>query len=341
VDHPDSVEVFVDERFVPPAPVELRLFKVAHPRVPLSATDERGIDVLPALRARDDQYVSNLTPVQYQGLVEPHDLIMDLGDNAGDPGTFLFLRGWIFPTDASINVAVSQQSALKVMMPSLEVRDARGRWTTAMANIGFPSGKNKTVVVDLAGTFPTSDHHVRIRTNLQIYWDQAFVSSDVTTAPVRVSELKPLSADLHFRGYSRTYRKGGRYGPFWFDYNDVSREHPWRPITGAFTRYGDVLPLLRSADDMYVIMAPGDETTLQFDAASATSLPPGWKRDFLLYTDGWIKDADMNTAFGNTVGPLPFHAIQQYPYAAGESYPTDAAHERYLREYNTRMSRRR
>jgi tetratricopeptide (TPR) repeat protein len=341
VDHPDSVEVFVDERFVPPAPVELRLFKVAHPRVPLSATDERGIDVLPALRARDDHYVSNLTPVQYQGLVEPHDLIMDLGDNAGDPGTFLFLRGWIFPTDASINVAVSQQPALKVMMPSLEVRDLHGRWTTAMANIGFPSGKNKTVVIDLAGRFPTSDHHVRIRTNLQIYWDQAFVSSDVTTAPVRVSELKPLSADLHFRGYSRTYRKGGRYGPFWFDYNDVSREHPWRPITGAFTRYGDVLPLLRSADDMYVIMAPGDETTLQFDAASATSLPPGWKRDFLLYTDGWIKDADMNTAFGNTVGPLPFHAIKQYPYAAGESYPTDAAHERYLREYNTRMSRRR
>ena len=341
VDHPDSVEVFVDERFVPPAPVELSLFKVVRPLAPRSATDERGNDVLPALRERDDVYVSNLTPDRYQGLVEPHDVVLDLGEDAGRPGTFLFLRGWIYPTDASINVALSQQSDLKVMMPSLEVRDARGRWTTAIANIGFPSGKDKTIVVDLAGKFPTTDHRVRIRTNMQIYWDQAFVSQDVSTAPTRLTELPPVSADLHFRGYSRMYRKGGRYGPHWFAYDDVSREHPWRPIEGAFTRYGDVLPLLRKADDMYVVMAPGDEATVQFDAASAKALPPGWRRDFLLYTDGWIKDADMNTAFGNTAEPLPFHAIERYPYAHGESYPTDSAHQRYLREYNTRIFRRR
>ena len=74
-------------------------------------------------------------------------------------------------------------------------------------------------------------------------------------------------------------------------------------------------------------------------AASATSVPPGWKRDFLLYTVGWIKDADMNTAFGNTVEPLPFHAIKEYPYAVGESYPTDSARQKYLREYNTRIIR--
>jgi hypothetical protein len=227
------------------------------------------------------------------------------------------------------------------MMPSLEVRDARGRWTTAIANIGFPSGKDKTIVIDLAGKFPTNDHRVRIRTNMQIYWDQAFVSSDVSAAPIRITGLEPLSADLHFRGYSRMHRKGSRYGPHWFAYDDVSREHRWRAIEGAFTRYGDVLPLLRRADDMYVVMAPGDEMTVQFDAASAKTLPPGWTRDFLLYTDGWIKDADMNTAFGNTVEPLPFHAIKQYPYAPGESYPTDSARQQYLREYNTRVVSRR
>jgi hypothetical protein len=88
---------------------------------------------------------------------------------------------------------------------------------------------------------------------------------------------------------------------------------------------------------MYVIMAPGDEMTLKFDAASAGTLPPGWTRDFLLYSDGWIKDSDLNTAFGTTVGPLPFHQIRAYPYASGESYPSDSAHQRYLREYNTRI----
>ena len=341
VDHPDSVQVFVNERFVPPAPATLRLFPVVHPRPPRSAVDGRGNDVLAALRERDDVYVSDLTPLEYQGLVEPHDLVLDLGDDAGRPGTFLFLRGWIYPTDASINVALSQRSDLSVRMPSLEVRDARGRWRTAIPNVGFPSGKDKTIVIDLAGIFPTSDRHVRIRTNMQIYWDHAFVAEEMPATSVRVSEVERAAADLHFRGYSRTYRKGGRYGPHWFDYHDVSRDHPWRPIEGAFTRYGDVLPLLEAPDDMYVIMAPGDEMTVEFDATSAAAPPRGWTRTFLLYTVGWIKDADMNTAFGNTVEPLPFHGNREYPYAADESYPVDAIRERYRRDFNTRVVRRR
>ena len=340
VDHPDSVDVFVDERFVPPGPVELRPYYVTRRQLPLSAVDDRGNDVLDALRATDDRFVSNLTPLQYQGLVETHDLVLDLGPDAGRDSTSLFLRGWIYPTDASINVALSQQTRSKTMMPSLEVRDANGAWKTAIANLSFPSGKDKTLIVDLARVFPTADHHVRIRTNLQIYWDEAFVASSRRDAGARITTLPPLSADLHARGYSRTYRKGGRYGPWWFDYDSVSREPRWRPIEGAFTRFGNVLPLLDRSDDMYVIMAPGDEMTLQFDASSAKSLPRGWTRDFLLYTDGWIKDSDLNTAFGTTVGPLPFHAIKQYPYARGESYPTDSAHARYRRDYNTRTIRR-
>ena len=341
VDHPDSVDVFVDERFVPPGPVRLRLFQTVSRRPPRSAVDDRGEDVLPALRERDDVYVSNLTPSRYQGLVAPHDLILDLDEDAGREGTFLFLRGWIYPTDASINVALSQQTRERTQLPSLAVRDAQGRWVTALPSLGFPSGKDKTIAIDLAGVFPTQDHHVRIRTNMQIYWDHAFVARDAPAIPVRVTPLEAGSADLHVRGFSRTYRRGGRYGPHWFAYDDVSKDSPWRPIAGAVTRFGEVLPLLDSADDMYAILAPGDEVTVEFDAASVSTLPPGWRRTFLLYTDGWIKDADLNTAFGNTVGPLPFHAIREYPYAPGESYPADSAHQRYLREYNTRLVKQR
>jgi hypothetical protein len=337
VDHPDSVDVFVDERFVPPGPVSLRLSQIARRSAPISAMDDRGNDVLAALRESDDVYVSNLTPTRYQGVVEPHDLIHDLGDTAGQPGTALLLRGWINTTDASKNVALSQQSAIKVASPSLEVHDASGKWRTAIASIGFPSGKDKTMVIDLAGKFPTADHRVRIRTSMQIYWDQAFVSRALPDSPVRMTTLDPVSADLHFRGYSRMYRKGGRYGPYWFAYDDLEKESPWRPIAGSFTRFGDVLPLLRAPDDMYVIMAPGDETTIEFDASSASSLPPGWRRDFLLYTDGWIKDSDLNTAFGTTVGPLPYHGVTSYPYGPSDAYPSDSAHLRYLREYDTRM----
>ena len=337
VDHPDSVDVFVDETFVPPGPVKLRMYQVAKREVPLSAVDEHGIDLLPALRASDSVYVSNFTPTPYQGVVNPHDLVLDLGPNAGAADTYLFLRGWIYPTDASINIALSQQKALTLAAPSLEVRDARGNWHIVTPNLGFPSGKDKTMIIGLAGKFPTTDHHVRIRTNLQIYWDEAFSAKDVATSATKLTTLSPVSANLHQRGFSRTYRKGGRYGPYWFAYDDLTKDSPWRPIAGAFTRFGDVLPLLRNPDDMYVVMAPGDETTIEFDAASANLIPKGWKRDFLLYTDGWIKDSDLNTAFGTTVGPLPYHGVKSYPYASGDAYPADAAHQQYLRDYDTRI----
>jgi hypothetical protein len=175
---------------------------------------------------------------------------------------------------------------------------------------------------------------------MQIYWNHAFVAYDAADAPVRVTPLNRVSADLHYRGFSRMYRRGGRYGPHWFAYDDVSEQSPWRPIEGAFTRFGDVLPLLGGADDMYIVMAPGDETTVEFDAASSGQVPEGWTRTFLLYTDGWIKDADLNTAYGNTVEPLPFHANREYPYARGDSFPADAVHEQYLQDYNTRIVKR-
>ncbi|MBS1241341.1 MAG: ASPIC/UnbV domain protein, partial [Gemmatimonadetes bacterium] len=336
VDHPDSVDMFVNERFVPPGPTPLRLYQPARPRPPVSAVDGEGNDLLPDLLARDDRYVSNLTPSRYQGITEPHDLILDLGSLAGLDSVFLFLNGWIYPSDASINVAVAQSRTMSVSAPSLEVRDARGRWRTAIADLGFPAGKRKTVIANLTDLFPTADHRVRIRTNMQIYWDQAFVAGSTDASPVTITTLEPVASDLHYRGFSRTYRKGGRYGPQWFDYSDVSADNPWRPITGRFTRFGDVLPLLREPDDMYLVMAPGDEATVHFDATRAPVLPPGWRRDFLLYSDGWIKDSDLNTATGTAVGPLPFHAMSRYPYGADESYPAGEPHRRYLQTYQTR-----
>src|SRR5882672_5345796 len=337
VDHPDSVEVFVDERF-PPSSNGLRLFQIVHQRPPLAAVDGHGDDALAELREHDDRYVSNLTPQRYQGLMEPHELVLDLDADAGGPGTFLFLRGWIYPSDASINVALSQQHTLRSALPALDVRDARGRWVPARSSVGFPSGKDKTVVIDLAGMFPTHDHHLRLRTNMQIYWDEAFVADDANGGGLgtRVTTLSPVSGDLHFRGFSRMYRRGGRYGPHWFAYDDVTTESPWRPITGAATRFGDVRPLLDRADDEYVVMVPGDEVTVEFDAP-ADAPPPGWTRTFILYSDGWIKDSDLNTADGSTIGPLPYHAIKTYPYASGDAYPADSGRQRYLREYNTRI----
>ena len=114
----------------------------------------------------------------------------------------------------------------------------------------------------------------------------------------------------------------------------------WNPTPGLYTRYGDVLPLATKVDDRLILMAAGDELVLHFPATKLPSLPSGWRRDFLLLVDGWAKDADANTAFANSVEPLPFHAMSAYPYPATERFPDDPLHRQDRERYNTRPALR-
>ncbi|MFQ5637718.1 MAG: FG-GAP-like repeat-containing protein [bacterium] len=336
VDHPDSIDVFIDERFVPPPAPALEIHTVSEKHTPAAAFDDDGNDLLPAIRFKDAHVISTLKPAEYQGITKMHDLILDLGQPSDPQNVRLFLNGWIFPTDASINVAISQSDRVRVAPPVLQVPNKNGQWQT-VENIGFPMGKDKTVVVDLSGKFLTDDYRARIRTNMEIYWDYIFFCSETPQEDaVHATTLTPDFANLHYRGFSKLFRKGGRYGPHWFDYSEVSTEQKWRDLIGDYTRYGDVLPLLQDSDNKLVIINAGDEMTLEFDAGQAPDLPPGWSRDFLIYTDGWIKDGDLNTGHGKTVEPLPYHGMTRYPYGPDEAYPDDTESRVYLKKYNTR-----
>jgi tetratricopeptide (TPR) repeat protein len=338
VDHPSGLDVFVDERFVPSnVPVAFEPHTVRTKIPPRSAVDDRGRDVLGALSERDHVYASGILRGPLQGLTEPHALTLDLGPEvAGADHARLFLTGWVFPTDASLNVAMAQSDVYAIEAPVLEVPDGRGGWVVALDDVSFPSGKDKTLILDISGLVPESDPRVRIRTNMQIYWDWVFASLGRSEEFLETTPLELAGADLRYRGFSGTFRKGGRYGPHWFDYDSVTTDAKWRDLIGLYTRYGDVSELLTQADDRYVIMNAGDEIAIEFDAASAPELPEGWTRDFIIYTEGWVKDGDLNTETGSTVGPLPFHGMTRYPYGADEAYPSDSVRQSYLREYNTR-----
>jgi len=336
VDHPDSVEIYVDEQFVPPPYPPLQIHHVSQAIEPVMAKDGYGNEVTELLRKKDDSYVAGFKKERYQGITEMSELIIDPGDLPQTERMFLFLNGWIFPTDASINLALSQGDNEKVVAPYLQVLNSAGQWETVIDNIGFPQGKNKTIITDLSGKYMTGDHRVRICTNMEIYWDQAFFSPTVENALLKTSRLDPVTADHHYRGFSQLYRKGGPYGPHWFDYGNITTGQKWRDLSGTYTRYGDVVELLQNPDNQYIIANAGDETTIEFDATQMEELPDDWSRDFLIYSTGWVKDGDMNTAEGNRVEPLPFHGMTQYPYDSNESYPDDREHKRYQKKYNTR-----
>jgi hypothetical protein len=87
-----------------------------------------------------------------------------------------------------------------------------------------------------------------------------------------------------------------------------------------------VSELLEQIDDRYVIMNAGDELVFRFEAID----PPqeGWKRDFVLIGDGWVKDGDFNTTFSRTVHPLPSHALGE-PAQNFESLFDDPVYQKH------------
>ena len=336
VDHPETREVFVDERF-------------AHPQPPLAATlttpplplnqvwDHRGEPVSELVAARDGRYVDSFALGRFQGLAEPHWIEAELSDNVSrQSGLTLIANGWVYPTDSSLNVAIGQGSHDKPEGLVLEVIDADGRWQPARADLGFPAGKNKTVLIDLDGIFlPGAPRRFRLRTNLEVYWD--FLgwgirdSSDSIDSQRIVADL----AELRYRGFSMM-RQASRRAPDLPVYAQLTGgQQRWRDLEGFHTRFGDVGELLTAVDDRYVIMNAGDELVLRFPA------PPELedrKRTFILIGDGWVKDGDFNTVASRTVLPLPRHDQAEYVPGSGR-LEDDPVYQRYPNDwvkYHTR-----
>jgi Tfp pilus assembly protein PilF len=316
VDHPGGTDIFVDERFVVP-PAKLALTTVSTPHKIASATDDNGQDVTDIVSALDGRYLDTFGRGQYQGITRDHYVEVDLGNDAPKSGPlYLILKGWMHPTDSSINVAVSQAQRVSAHPLSLEVPDGHGGWVVAKPNLGFPAGRKKICLVDLTGVFrANTPHRVRLRTNLEIYWDSIEWAQGQPDTQLRTTRLDPTVADLHYRGYS-VMSQANPSSPEIPEYNHFEgSKQRWRDLVGYYTRFGDVRELLERVDDRYVIMNSGDEMTFRF--AEQPPPPAGWVRDYVIVGDGWIKDGDYNSTFGKTVLPLPYHAKNQYTTAPG------------------------
>ena len=340
VDHPEETDIFTNEKWKGPPYPEFRLFGVKERTYPKSARDGDGRDVLQALLARDRKYVDTFRRTR-DGKAELHALALDFGKQAAPHNrAVLVLNGWVDWADGSTFLAAAQESKEGLIPPYLQVRDGAGNWKTVIQDMGMPDGKPKTIAVDLSGKFLSESREVRIVTNLCVYWDEVFLGNDVDAPEAVISRVPAVSGELRFRGFSATKIDPDRKQPEEFIYAKVGAASSWNPTPGLYTRYGDVKELLESVDDRFTILGSGDEVRLQYRADELPGLKPGWKREFILKVDGWAKDRDANTAFSQTVEPLPFHAMSAYPYRPDEHFPQDTVHERYRREYNTRSALR-
>ena len=345
VDHPQGTEVFVDERFaIPPPP--LKIYLTTPPRPFLRATDEHGNDVSDVVRARDGKYLDSFARGEFQGVAADHwvELELDPGQPLNQP-LVLIGSGWIHPTDSSINVAMAQGHHPAPAGLSIEVPDDKGGWKVARNSLGFPAGKNKSIVLRIDDLFaPGIPRKLRLRTNLEVYWDSlAFAKlldssgdNPATQSKLLTQRLPMQRADLQYRGFSLIAAANASSPELPFYDQLVGSVPRWLDLTGFYTRYGDVRELLEKVDDRYVIMNAGDEMRLRFTPAA----PPtnGLIRDFVLIADGWVKDGDYNTAYSKTVLPLPRHDWPNYDAAPG-NLEDDPAYQRHPQDwlnYHTR-----
>jgi len=338
VDHPADVSVHPNEYFAsnPPYPP----FKVVFSRdarPPAGAWDEHGHNVLPDLLAH--RYFGDFKVLSFMGFTEPHSLELDLGEAYRGGPLWLLMHGEIEYFSAT-SMYAADQAHLRPFAPYVEAQvssgnDGKGKWVRVIDDLGFPAGGARTMTADLTGKLPPGTRRVRLTTNLQIYWDNVLISRTSQDQRARLTPVPLARAELNFHGFPLKIEDKPP-GNVKYIYEKTSATGPYTRPAGAYTRYGNVRPLLESIDDKFAVFGSGDEVALDFDPAKLSALPHGWVRDYFFVANGYEKDMDFYAYRGDTVDPLPFRDMRTYPYP-GQSFPSDAEHLNYLLEYNTRF----
>ena len=343
LDHPAGCTFYPDERFETGSPARVdRFFCVRKPILPVRARTDKTGDVLDRILTIDRRTVDDFVlDHRFLGFCEPHSLELDFGDQiqslALDRPLILYLYGWVEYPYSQTNYA-ALQAGLRLQPPSLQIPGTDGGWRTVLPEVGYPAGMPKMMTLDVSKWARESKGRFRLVTNMEVYWDSAFIARDEPVQK-RMLTLAAARADLRPSGFPREYSPDGRL-PLLFDYGLMDPNPGFKLMAGSYTRFGDVRDLLAQADDQFAVFGRGDEIALSFDAADLPPLAPGWSRTFILHADGYCKDMDLYTAEGQAVEPMPFHSMTNYPYPDSERYPDDASHRHYQKKYNTRSVRR-
>ena len=330
IEHPPDVEVFPREGMRAAAQVGLSLVAVRNVQTLARVVTDRGEDVTTRVVRRDGEAASGFVPTAIRGYANAHALIFEAGAVPADGRSqVLLLTGWTDYAFSSDNVAATQRG-WSLDPPRLEVRAPGGQWRLLIADVGIPVGRPQTIAVDIGAAAREPGTQFRLSTNMQIHWDVmaiADLASGVTLEP-RTHIIE--TASLAWRGYSAVGPDGPTpsHPP---DYARVSPASPWKVFPGHYTGEGDVRALLSEPDDLFVVARTGDELSLAFLDVGGRS-----RRTYLLRTEGYSKEMDLNSSSPDHVLPLPFRGLTTYP-AVSPSAEVRARQRAMLNRDNTRV----
>ena len=209
VDRPAEVAVAPDERFAPGGnrpSGELVAWRTAIE--PVRATDLEGCDVADRLRAADGKTVDRFRRLGgWIGYAEEHGIVLDFGDRltrfGPDASLWLALEGWVeYPYSQTNYAAATADVALRP--PSVQRRRDDGSWATIEPDAGYPAGLPRLTLLDLSGKLTGPRCVIRLRTNMECYWDRAFIAvrDRAAEAQVHVTPLPVAQAWLGYRGFT-------------------------------------------------------------------------------------------------------------------------------------------
>ncbi|MCB1052729.1 MAG: VCBS repeat-containing protein [Acidobacteria bacterium] len=321
-DLPADWHMVLDERMGigDPQPTSQALF-YRQAYQPIAAKNQEGEDVLQSLLKRDLQ-AAPLPDHDHRfvgRLAEEHilEFAFDLDLAELGPTPLLIIDGWIeYPYSQTMFAA--WQAGASYDPPSLDFQDAAGTWHTMRSQWGYPAGMPRQIALPL-DAMPPGTHRLRLRTNMEIYWDRLQVarSEPLDVAPTHIPLKRAMVESVGFPKWT--------FGPQrqpQFDWTERIPENDTRHQSGFYTAFGDCLPLLHRADDQLAIFGPGEAIDWVFELPEGSTLiNPTW----VLQLTGWCKDMDLLTDRGETLGPLP-HQSEQPP-------PTDL-----MNTFNTRYA---
>jgi len=337
VDHPQGTVVHPTSKMLPGPPFpKAEIWTLHRPHSLRKAVRNDGLDVTAALQKTDSVMASPcaLRSPQLRGQAEPWSVTLDFGPLQDDRPLVLALTGWIRFGGGMGNMAAARNPNLPFPFPVLEAETTAGQWQPVETAVGTPSGKTKTILVDLADKLPHYCKRLRVSTAFEIHWDCIELYEREQAPSTRFSRIKPFRANLHWRGYS-LFEDLPWYLPLTPDYQRLAERPNWKIVPmGWCTRYGEVGELISEQDDALAIINAGDELTVEFDAKLFPEKPPGYERDFFLFSVGWDKDTDFHIRHGTTVDPLPWRGLNSQMYGL---QPRPAmSNDNWMSRYNTR-----
>lgn len=299
-------------------------------RTPVAATWRGRIDVTADIGRRDERAVH--FDRSGENFYE-----LDFGATDGDRPVHLVIDGWKLKEQRSLAASVRRRR------PFVQVQRADGAWHTVM-QLPSPRGDRKTVAIDLSQVaWDAASYRVRLWTGTHEgglamwYVDRARLC---VGAP-QVASIRMIEADrarLGFDGVPTAIDPTDHAHPRWNVPDGGGALGDEHRTFGAFTRYGDVSPLLANADDHVVVMRRGDAIDVRFDGIEPAT--EGAVLSLLLHTELVYKPrvmpgASQPSALSQRAEPLPHRSMGHY--ADDASQRRDAAYMAYRRSWNTRV----